>query len=210
MLCRGRAARRCRGGLVAALRETCRPAHRLGAAARRPRAARAARGARRRLEVGASGVTLSGYADRIDLLPAGMADILDYKTGSSPSKGQAHTLLAPQLALEGALLRRGAFAELGHAEPADLAYVRLKPNGEVDPGIDPRAQPATSAAPRPLRGGLGAAGEAARSTTRIRRPAICRAPCRFAKARPTATTTIWRACSNGRPAATVRAEGGDE
>ena len=41
--------------------------------------------------------------------PAGMADILDYKTGSSPSKAQAHTLLAPQLALEGALLRRGAF-----------------------------------------------------------------------------------------------------
>ncbi len=33
-------------------------------------------------------------------LPAGRADILDYKTGSSPSKAQAHTLLAPQLALE--------------------------------------------------------------------------------------------------------------
>ena len=83
------------------------------------------------LEVGASGVTLSGYADRIDLLPAGMADILDYKTGSTPSKGQAHTLLAPQLALEGALLRRGAFGALGKLEPADLAYIRLKPNGEV-------------------------------------------------------------------------------
>ncbi len=73
-----------------------------------------------------SGVTLSGYADRIDLLPAGMADILDYKTGSSPSKGQAHTLLAPQLALEGALLKRGAFRDLGSLEPADLAFVRLK------------------------------------------------------------------------------------
>ena len=34
-------------------------------------------------------------------LVGGMADILDYKTGSSPSKAQAHTLLAPQLALEG-------------------------------------------------------------------------------------------------------------
>ena len=84
-----------------------------------------------KLAVGASGVTLSGNADRVDLLPADMADILDYKTGSSPSKGQAHTLLAPQLALEGALLQRGAFRDLGSVEPADLAFVRLKPNGEV-------------------------------------------------------------------------------
>ncbi|TIX62149.1 MAG: double-strand break repair protein AddB, partial [Mesorhizobium sp.] len=61
------------------------------------------------------------------------ADILDYKTGSSPSKAQAHTLLSPQLALEGALLRRGAFKELGIREPSQLAFVRLKANGDVDP-----------------------------------------------------------------------------
>ena len=81
--------------------------------------------------VGRTGVTLSGYADRVDLLAGGMADILDYKTGSSPSKAQAHTLLAPQLALEGALLRRGAFKALGAREPSQLAFVRLKPNGDV-------------------------------------------------------------------------------
>ena len=81
--------------------------------------------------VGRSGVTLSGFADRVDLLAGGMADILDFKTGSSPSKAQAHTLLSPQLALEGALLRRGAFRELGKREPSELAFVRLKPNGEV-------------------------------------------------------------------------------
>ncbi|UCI07959.1 double-strand break repair protein AddB [Mesorhizobium sp. B1-1-8] len=81
--------------------------------------------------VGRTGVTLSGYADRVDLLAGGMADILDYKTGSSPSKAQAHTLLAPQLALEGALLRRGAFKDLGIREPSQLAFVRLKANGEV-------------------------------------------------------------------------------
>lgn len=84
-----------------------------------------------RTPVGRSGVTLSGRADRIDLRPAGMADLLDYKTGHSPSKAQAHTLLAPQLALEAALLRRGAFRDLGAREPADLAYVRLKTNGDV-------------------------------------------------------------------------------
>lgn len=84
-----------------------------------------------RTQVGGSGVTLSGYADRIDLLAGGMADILDYKTGSSPSKAQAHTLLSPQLALEAALLRRGAFRELGTREPSQLAFVRLRANGEV-------------------------------------------------------------------------------
>lgn len=91
-------------------------------------------------------MTLSGYADRVDLLAGGMADILDYKTGSSPSKAQAHTLLAPQLALEGALLRRGAFKGLGAREPSQLAFVRLKPNGEVfeESILDYNRQPRTA------------------------------------------------------------------
>src|SRR5690606_16284406 len=33
--------------------------------------------------IGATGATLSGRADRIDTRPAGMADIIDFKTGSS-------------------------------------------------------------------------------------------------------------------------------
>jgi ATP-dependent helicase/nuclease subunit B len=82
--------------------------------------------------VGATGATLSGRADRVDLMPAGMADLLDFKTGSSPSKAQAHTLLSPQLALEGALLMRGAFADAGPRTPAGLSYVRMKANGEVE------------------------------------------------------------------------------
>ena len=93
--------------------------------------------------VGATGATLSGRADRIDLLPAGMADIIDFKTGSSPSKAQAHTLLSPQLALEGALLMHGAFTDAGPRTPAELAYVRMKANGEVDEEsiLDYRKQP---------------------------------------------------------------------
>ncbi len=84
------------------------------------------------IQIGSSGATLSGRADRIDLRPGNMADILDYKTGSSPSKGQAHTLLAPQLALEAALLKKGAFKALGAPDPSQLAFVRLKANGEVE------------------------------------------------------------------------------
>ena len=93
--------------------------------ARRPEARAAAQ------EIEDTGVTLSGYADRVDVLRDGRADILDYKTGSSPSKRQAHTLVSPQLPLEAALLERGAFESVGGREPADLAYVRLKGNGSV-------------------------------------------------------------------------------
>lgn len=81
--------------------------------------------------VGAGDARLSGYADRIDIRTDGGADILDYKTGASPSKRQAHTLLAPQLALEAALLARGAFDKAGAREAAELAYVRLKADGTV-------------------------------------------------------------------------------
>lgn len=82
--------------------------------------------------VGATGVTLSGQADRIDVTHGGLADILDYKTGSSPSKVQAHRLVSPQLPLEGALMMRGAFAGLGALTPGQLAYVRLRASGDVE------------------------------------------------------------------------------
>ncbi len=85
-----------------------------------------------RTEIALTGVTLSGRADRIDRHADGRIDIIDYKTGSAPSPKQARTLLAPQLALEGALAARGAFKALGGAaEPAGMAYVRLKPDGTV-------------------------------------------------------------------------------
>ncbi|MEQ1940973.1 double-strand break repair protein AddB [Mesorhizobium sp. VNQ89] len=99
----------------------------------RPVTRRIAEARAERTEVGASGVVLSGVADRIDVMENGSAEILDFKTGSSPSKAQAHTLLSPQLALEGALLRRGAFKDAGVLEPADLAFIRLKANGVVLP-----------------------------------------------------------------------------
>lgn len=84
------------------------------------------------IAVGRTDVTLSGQADRIDVTRGGLADILDYKTGSSPSKVQAHRLVSPQLPLEGALLMRGAFRNLGALTPGELAYVRLRASGEVE------------------------------------------------------------------------------
>lgn len=86
-----------------------------------------------RIAAGSHGDVISGRADRIDLRADGTAEVLDYKTGSSPSKGQAHVLLAPQLALEGALLKRGAFLALGMRQPSDLLFVRMKASGEIVP-----------------------------------------------------------------------------
>lgn len=85
------------------------------------------------IEVGSTGNHLSGRADRIDIRADGSADIIDYKTGYQPSKVQAHRLLAPQLALEAALLARGAFPELGRRRVEELCYVRLRANGAVEP-----------------------------------------------------------------------------
>jgi ATP-dependent helicase/nuclease subunit B len=79
------------------------------------------------LDLSVGGIRLTGIADRIDILPDGSADLLDYKTGSTPSLKVARVLLDPQLALEAAAIRRGAFRKTGIREPANLLYVRLKP-----------------------------------------------------------------------------------
>ena len=69
--------------------------------------------------------TLSGIADRIDLLTNGDAAILDYKTGAAPSKKQVENLLSPQLPLEAAILAGGGFGEIGSRATQDLIYLSL-------------------------------------------------------------------------------------
>lgn len=94
--------------------------HRDGDVARRYTEARAS------MIVGMTGVTLSGMADRIDMMKDGGAEIIDYKTGGTPTRSQARAMLDPQLALEAAALEAGGFAGIGPMEPASLKYVRLK------------------------------------------------------------------------------------
>ena len=78
-------------------------------------------------EVPEAGIRLTGIADRIDIKGSGLATIIDYKTGSSPTPAQARLLLDPQLALEAAALRAGAFKSIGAQDVDELLYVRLKP-----------------------------------------------------------------------------------
>ncbi|MCA1493373.1 double-strand break repair protein AddB [Sinorhizobium alkalisoli] len=79
------------------------------------------------MDIGLADIMLTGIADRLDRLRNGTVDIIDYKTGSSPSAKEARALLDPQLALEAAALKAGAFGALGPETPHSLSYVRLKP-----------------------------------------------------------------------------------
>ena len=83
--------------------------------------------ARARAEIAPTPFSLSGLADRIDIMADGRAEIIDYKTGMSPSLKQARVLLDPQLALEAAVLGLGGFRNVPPTQAAHLLYVRLKP-----------------------------------------------------------------------------------
>jgi ATP-dependent helicase/nuclease subunit B len=88
------------------------------------------------IPVGSGIFRLTGRADRIErLTEGGRYAILDFKTGSPPSHKQVRIGVSPQLTLEAAMLRRGAFREIAaDASIAELVYVKLKggePPGEV-------------------------------------------------------------------------------
>lgn len=83
--------------------------------------------------IGATGTTLSGRADRIDILPHKTAEILDFKTGIPPTSKQVESLLSPQLALEAALLMQGSFIGLPNLTPSNLLYIPIRGRGEIEP-----------------------------------------------------------------------------
>ena len=78
-----------------------------------------------RLLVGDTGFTLRGRADRIDVMRDGTLTILDYKTGSGPTKKQARNL-SPQLALETRMAELGGFDLPKGKSVSKIAYVRLR------------------------------------------------------------------------------------
>ena len=123
-------------------------------AERRPRIAKLHAEIRGTLEIplGDRAFTLRTRADRIEQLTDGRFAILDYKTGRVSSRKQVKSGLAPQLTLEGAILRAGGFGDFGAGESvAEIAYVSIRggePPGETKPiewGTRPRPTPRPTA-----------------------------------------------------------------
>jgi ATP-dependent helicase/nuclease subunit B len=84
----------------------------------------------------APGFKLGARADRIERLSDGRYAVLDYKTGQPPGDREVKIGLAPQLTLEGAMIREGGFEGIpAGASIAELLYLRLN-------GGDPAGQPA--------------------------------------------------------------------
>jgi ATP-dependent helicase/nuclease subunit B len=77
--------------------------------------------------------TLTGRADRIDILSSGKARLVDYKTGRIPTSPQVRSGLAPQLTLEAAMLSAGGFETISPVETAELLYIKL--SGGEPPGL---------------------------------------------------------------------------
>ncbi len=95
------------------------------------------------LDMPAGPFELTAKADRIDRLAAGGFLLVDYKTGAVPTRKTIRAGFAPQLPLEGAVLRDGSFGAV-RGTPAALQYWRLgggEPAGERRPidGGDPGA-----------------------------------------------------------------------
>ncbi len=85
------------------------------------------------IALGTGSFTLTARADRIEQLNDGTFAILDFKTGKPPSDKQVQSGLSPQLTLEAAMLRGGAFDEIPKgAEVSQLVYVALR--GGEPPG----------------------------------------------------------------------------
>ncbi len=71
-----------------------------------------------------AGFTLTARPDRIDRLADGRLHILDYKTGSPPTK-KMQELFDKQLLLQAAMAERGGFAAAGPSGVARISYVGL-------------------------------------------------------------------------------------
>ncbi|WP_342267999.1 PD-(D/E)XK nuclease family protein [Candidatus Tisiphia endosymbiont of Empis tessellata] len=76
------------------------------------------------LNIGGQELTIIGVADRIEVDELGAAVIIDYKTGSLPSKKDVEAGLSPQLIIEGLMLQEGGFAMKVHSVK-QVTYVKI-------------------------------------------------------------------------------------
>ena len=75
--------------------------------------------------------TLFGTPDRIDELADGRLHLIDYKSGSPPTKMQ-QKLFDKQLLLAAAMAEKGGFASLGPREVVRISYIGLGPGEKLE------------------------------------------------------------------------------
>ncbi|TIX52035.1 PD-(D/E)XK nuclease family protein [Alteraurantiacibacter aquimixticola] len=85
-------------------------------------------------EVTFKGVTITGKADRIDLLPDRSLAIVDYKTGSPPSGREVEAGFAMQLGTLGLMATEGAFGDV-RGKPAVFEYWSLGKSDTSETGF---------------------------------------------------------------------------
>lgn len=79
-------------------------------------------------------IILKTKADRIDVLASGQTRIIDYKTGTPPTKKDVQQGYSPQLPLEGLILKKEGFPGISSLPIAQFSYWHLKggiPAGEI-------------------------------------------------------------------------------
>lgn len=69
--------------------------------------------------------TLTARADRIEIYDSARVIVVDYKTGTPPSKNQVMAGFAPQMTLEAAMALRGAFGLDAKPQSAEALYLKL-------------------------------------------------------------------------------------
>ncbi|PIW27320.1 MAG: double-strand break repair protein AddB [Rhodospirillales bacterium CG15_BIG_FIL_POST_REV_8_21_14_020_66_15] len=74
---------------------------------------------------------LTCVADRIDRDPGRGVEIIDYKTGRTPTGPQVESGFSPQLPLEALILRHGGFAGTAAEDAAALAYWKMSGGREA-------------------------------------------------------------------------------
>jgi len=114
-----------------------------------------------RLEIVVEGrpFTVTAKADRIEIDGA-LAHVLDFKTGSAPSRKQIERGFAPQLTLTAAILMGGGFEGVSGVEAGELIYVRV--TGRRVPGEEQRPLPLEASGEQARRAIEGLAARVAR------------------------------------------------
>ncbi|HEY8576662.1 MAG TPA: double-strand break repair protein AddB [Devosia sp.] len=68
---------------------------------------------------------LTGRADRVDEMADGTLEMIDFKTGTVPSKGAMQAFEVPQLLLEAQMGRAGALQGIAPADTSRLTYIKI-------------------------------------------------------------------------------------